>query len=174
MPIPYKKPYSQGRRSTSGGPRDQQRRQSQESLIVYDQNDLIESLKEQIKLLKNRQETKLFTNKQIDDEIIKVVKEETVKYKERITELENENNVLKNNLQNKDALIEQLKQVKNLDNEVVIEKSGRPKMEKAFVDPIEKDFNDVELHIETKETVGMSKEDVAGKVDKLKKLLGKV
>lgn len=173
MPIIYKKPYSQGRRSTSGGPRDQQRRQLQASLINQEQVDLIKSLKEQIKLLKNQSETKLFTNEQMDIEIIKVVKEETVKYKEEVDELKNEVSKLKDVIQNKDILIEQLKQIKDVSSGPAI-KLDRPTIEKTFIDPIEKDFRNIETHIKTKDIVGMSSKDVAGKVDKLKKLLGKI
>lgn len=175
MPITYKKPYNQGRRSASGGPRDQQRRQLQTSLVDQNQTDLIGSLKEQIKLLKNQPEIKSFTNEQIDDEIIKAVKEETVKYRERIKELENENNMLKINIQNKETLIEQLKQIKK--TVAVAEtksESDRPKIEVSFIDPIEKDFENVEAHIKTEEVAGAGKENMLDKAAKLKKLLGKV
>jgi TolA-binding protein len=175
MPIPYKKPYTQGKRSASGGPRDQQRRQLQEVLISQNQIDLVDSLKAQIKLLKDQPETKPFTDEQIDDEIIKAVKEETVKYRERINELENENSMLKINIQNKEILIEQLKQVKGSMGIIETENEpDRPKIKTSFIDPIEKDFGNVETHIKTKEVAGDGKENMFDKAAKLKKLLGKV
>lgn len=170
MPIPYKKPYNQGRRSTSGGPRDQQQRQLQVASVDQDQIDLIASLKEQIKLLKN---TSQFTNEQINDEIIKVVKEETIKYKEQVDKLKSENDKLKNELENKNILIEQLKEISPRAVEVQ-SISDRPEIKPIFIDPIEKEFKSVESHIKIEEVSNTGKEDTLDKVNKLKTLLGKV
>jgi hypothetical protein len=172
MPIPYKKPYTQGKRSVSGGPRDQQRRQLQEVLISQNQIDLVDSLKAQIKLLKDQPETKTLTNEQIDDEIIKAVKEETVKYRELIRNLELENDKLKNKLENKNILIEQLKEISSCAVEVQ-PVSGRPEIEPTFIDPIEKEFKSMESHIKIEEVSNIGKDDMINKVTKLKELLGK-
>ena len=172
MPIPYKKPYNQSGRSYSGGPRDHQLRQLYDSVIDKSQADLVESLREQIELLKNQPGTKSLTNEQINEEIIEAVKEETVKYRESIKNLELENGQLKDSLHNKDILIEQFKRISGPSTKIE-SKSDRPRMEEAFIDPIEKEFNGIETHINTEDTVSISKKDLDGKVDKLKKLLGK-
>ena len=169
MPINYNKPKD--RLIFPRGPRDLQRKQLREANTDPTQVELIESLQAQIKLLKE-QPTSIVDEK-INDEIIKVVKEETIKYKEQINKLELENNKLKDSLNNKDILIEQLKRISSSAVEAS-PVSDRPEIEESFIDPIEKDLNNVESHIDTEETIGMSKEDMTGKVDKLKKLLGKI
>jgi hypothetical protein len=170
MPINYNKPKD--RLIFSRGPRDLQRKQLREANSDPTQIELIESLQAQIKLLKEQHTS--ISDEKVNNEIIKVVKEETIKYKEQINELKLENSKLKDFIHNKDILIEQLKQINlNPDSVTITAESNRPKIEESFIDPIEKDLNNIESHIETKETIGMSKEDIDGKVEKLKKLLGK-
>lgn len=166
MGINYnKKNITKDRQIFSRGPRDLQRKQRQEVSVDN-------KLQKQIELLNKQLKKAPLTGEQIDEEIIKAVKEETVKYREQINKLENEIIKLKDIINNKEILIEQLKKIPA--GAVKIEtESDRPKIIEVFIDPIEKDLKNIESHIETKETVGMSKEDVAGKVDKLKKLLGK-
>jgi TolA-binding protein len=173
MPIPYKKPYTQGKRATSGGPRDQQRRQLQDFLVDQNQIDLIDSLKEQIKLLKDTPKVSQFTDEQIDNEIVKAVKEETIKYRELIKDLESENDKLKNELENKNILIEQLREISSRAVEVQ-SISDRPEIKPIFIDPIEKEFKSVESHIKIEEVSNTGKDDTVNKVTKLKELLGKV
>lgn len=168
MGINYnKKNIIKDRQIFSRGPRDLQRKQQE---APFDNE-----LREQIKHLNEQLKKAPITNEQIDLEIIKGVKEETVKYKEKINKLENEVSKLKDIVQNKEILIEQLKQIKEISPDAVkIEtKPDRPIIEEVFIDPIDTDFGDVESYIKTKETVGMNKEDVDRKVGKLKKLLGK-
>jgi translation initiation factor 2B subunit (eIF-2B alpha/beta/delta family) len=169
MPINYNKPKD--RLIFPRGPRDLQRKQLREANTDPTQIELIESLQAQIKLLKEQPTS--MSDEKINNEIIKVVKEETIKYKEQIDKLELENNKLKDSLNNKDILIEQLKRISSSAVEAS-PVSDRPEIEESFIDPIEKDLNNVESHIDTEETIGMSKEDMTGKVDKLKKLLGKI
>jgi len=167
MGINYnKKSIIKDRQIFSRGPRDLQRKQQEESSF-----NITNELREQIKYL--NEQLKKTSNEQIDHEIIKGVKEETIKYKEKINKLENEVSKLKDIIENKDVLIEQLKQIKEISSGAVI-KPDRPIIEEVFIDPIDTDFDDVESYIKTKETVGMNKEDVDRKVDKLKKLLGKM
>lgn len=164
MGINYnKKNIIKDRQIFSRGPRDLQRKQQE---APFDNE-----LREQIKHLNEQLKKAPITNEQIDLEIIKGVKEETIKYKEKINKLENEVSKLKDIVQNKEILIGQLKQIKEISPSVVIE-PDRPVIEESFIDPIEKDFEDVESYIKTDESIGMNKEIVAGKVNKLKKLLG--
>ena len=164
MGINYnKKNIIKDRQIFSRGPRDLQRKQQE---APFDNE-----LREQIKHLNEQLKKAPITNEQIDLEIIKGVKEETIKYKEKINKLENEVSKLKDIVQNKEILIGQLKQIKEISPSVVIE-TDRPVIEESFIDPIEKDFEDVESYIKTDESIGMNKEIVAGKVNKLKKLLG--
>jgi len=155
------------------GPRDLQRRQLQQASVEEPKAELLESLRAQIKLLQAQLDSNVVSDKELNDEIATVIKKETAKHKERINELETENSILKSTIQNSEILIEQLKQIKIADSKLEVVDVERPKIEEAFIDPIEKDFDSVESHIETKETIGMSKEDVVDKVSKLKKLLGK-
>ena len=50
-----------------------------------------------------------------------------------------------------ESVIEQLKQVNRADSKPEVIDTERPKIEEAFIDPIERDFDNVESHIETKE-----------------------
>lgn len=168
MGIGYnKKNIIKDRQIFSRGPRDLQRKQQEEASF-----NITNELREQIKYL--NEQLKKTSNEQIDLEIIKCVKEETIKYKEKINKLENEVSKLKDIIQNKEILIEQLKQIKEISTDAVkIEtKPDRPIIEEVFIDPIDTDFGDVESYIKTDESIGMNKEIVAGKVNKLKKLLG--
>jgi hypothetical protein len=169
MPINYNKPKD--RLIFPRGPRDLQRKQLREANTDPTQAELIKSLQEQIKLLKE-QPTSIVDEK-INDEIIKVVKEETIKYKEQIDKLELENNKLKDSLNNKDILIEQLKRI-NLNSGVEIDESFKPVIDPVFIDPIEKEFKTVESHIKIEKVSSVGKEDTLDKVNKLKTLLGKV
>ena len=173
MGLTYNKKSSKDRLILPRGPRDLQRRQLQQASVGESQAELLESLRVQIKLLQDQLDSSAVSDKELNDEIADVIKKETAKHRERINVLENENSVLKSTIQNSEILIEQLKHLNTVDAKPEMVDTERPKIEEAFIDPIEKDFDSVESHIETKETVGMSKEDVIDKVDKLKKLLGK-
>ena len=172
MPINYNKPKD--RLIFPRGPRDLQRKQLQKANIDPTQVELIESLQAQIKLLKE-QPTSIVDEK-VNDEIIKVVKEETIKYKEQIDKLELENSKLKDSLNNKDILIEQFKQLKqiNLNTSIETDESFKPVIDPVFIDPIEKEFKSVESHVRTEKVSGAGKEETLDKVNKLKALLGKV
>lgn len=174
MGLTYNKKSNKDRLILPRGPRDLQRRQLQQANVDEPQTELLESLRAQIKLLQNQLDSSAVSDKELNDEIADVIKKETAKHRERINVLENENSVLKSTIQNSEILIEQLKQIKIADSKLEMVDTERPKIEEAFIDPIERDFDNVESHIETKETVGMSKKDVTDKVGKLKKLLGKV
>lgn len=169
MPINYNKPKD--RLIFPRGPRDLQRKQLREATTDPTQIELIESLQEQIKLLKEQPTS--MSDEKVNDEIIKVVKEETVKYKEQINKLELENSKLKDSLNNKDILIEQLKRI-NLNSGVETDESFKPVIDPVFIDPIEKEFKSVESHVRTEKVSGAGKEETLDKVNKLKALLGKV
>lgn len=173
MGLTYNKKSSKDRLILPRGPRDLQRRQLQQADVGSSKTELLDSLRAQIKLLQEQLKSSTVSDKELNDEIATVIKKETAKHIERINILENENILLKTKIENSEILIEQLKQIKVADAKQVTIDTERPKIEESFIDPIEKDFNNVESHIETKETVGMSKEDVVDKVGKLKKLLGK-
>ena len=173
MGLTYNKKSSKDRLILPRGPRDLQRRQLQQASVDGSQEELLESLRSQIKLLQDQLNSSTVSDKELNDEIADVIKKETAKHRERINILENENSVLKSTIQNSEILIEQLKHLNIADSKPEVVDTERPKIEEAFIDPIERDFDSVESHIETKETVGMSKKDVTDKVGKLKKLLGK-
>lgn len=175
MPIPYKKPYTQGRCSTSGGPRDLQRKQLQREGIDGLQIELLESLHAQIKLLKDQLNSSSESDKDFNDEVSNIIKKETAKHRKRINELEKENEILQAKIQNSDVLIEQLKQIKVVDSSVRPDEPepDRPVIEEIFVDPIENELDVTESHIKTEETIGAGKEAMLDQVFKLKKLLGK-
>lgn len=80
MGITYNKEYKSKNRSiVTTGPRDHQRKQAM-SPVMSDQSDLIIELREQIKELKSKinEQGSLFTSEQVNDEIIKSVKAETM------------------------------------------------------------------------------------------------
>lgn len=175
MAIKYNKQgVKKDRRVFSSGPRDLQRKQKQmqESIIDVDQSELLKQLNLQIKLLKDQLNSSVVSDEKLNEEISTAIKKETAKHRERINELENKNNILKSTIENKDVLIEQLKQIKVVDTE----KSNyvESEIEQVFVDPIEKDIKPVESHIEVGTSLTIGKKDVADKVSKLKNLLGKM
>lgn len=156
------------------GPRDLQKRQQQQADISGPQTELLEALRAQINLLQEQLNSSSIADEKLNDEVSAIIKEETAKHKKRINQLENENEVLKAKIGNSDVLIGQLRQLKT-DN-VIQERVDfeRPKIEAAFIDPIEKDIKEVEDHIKTEEFIGDGKEAMTSKVDKLKQLLGKI
>lgn len=195
MAITYNKKLPANKYLSSGGPRDQQRRQlrefKSEPSISTDQSELIVSLKAQVGLLKKQAQTttKGLTGEQIDEEIIKAVKEETAKHRKYVKELkkvvkkheasirvlENEAIQLKGAIENKDILIEQLKQIKVAapaeKSESVYDEIG---IDPVYVDPIEKDFEPLEEHLDIDTTLTVTKKGMNEKVGKLKALLGKM
>ena len=173
MVIRYNK--SKDRLILPRGPRDLQRRQLQETNIGEVQSELLESLRAQIKLLQEQLDSSAASDKELNDDIAEVIKKETAKNRKIIDKLENENNKLKDKIDNSDILIEQLKQIKttHVDDQYGVV-SDRPKIEDAFIDPIEKDFDEVESHIETEQLTLEEKDHMFDKVNKLKKLLGKM
>ena len=173
MGITYNK--SKDRLILPRGPRDLQRRQLQETNVGEAQSELLESLRDQIKLLQEQLDSSAVSDKELNDDIAEVIKKETAKHRKRIDKLENENDKLNAAIQNSDVLIEQLKQIKTIPVTNQYDTvSDRPKIEEAFIDPIEKEFDGIESHIKTEETIGLDKKDMLDKADKLKKLLGKV
>lgn len=203
MTITYNKKFPANKYLSSGGPRDQQRRQAQEfrgtSITVpnVDQMELIVSLKAQVELLKRQATTKGLTGEQVDEEIIKAVKEETAKhrkyvkdlkkivkkYEETVRTLENDVIQLKGSIENKDVLIEQLKQIKvvapaekfdtDTDTDTVAD-YDEVEIDPVFIDPIEKDFEPLEEHLDIDTTLTVTKKGMNEKVGKLKALLGKM
>ena len=156
----------------SSGPRDLQRKQLQKNEVHV---ELLESLQSQIKLLKKQLEQTSISDSKLNDEIAAAIKDETSKYKEQIIKLENENTRLKDSVQNKDILIEQLKNLKSsVDNvEEDVGYAYRPKIETTLIDPIEKDLAGAESHIKIEQLTLKGKDNMSDKVSKLKKLLGK-
>jgi hypothetical protein len=168
---------------------------------------LIEELRSQLLKLQEQLENKLvsnsgFTAEQVDDEIIKAVKSETVNIKAQHeiekNNLQNKIESLEKELDHKNELIQQLKTQQpaidnnlsvllsetnrkieamastiNFNREETITNSDRPKMETIFVDPIEKEMN-VERHFEVEEISMNEKTQLDDKVNKLKGLLGKL
>lgn len=175
MTIEYNKPKKRKDRIIlPRGPRDLQRRQTQEVKSGSDNTKLLENLNEQIQNLQGQLNSGSIDNESLDEKIMVAIKKETAKYKERIVELEGEINILKSNIENKDILIEQLKQVRvDVTSEAVVD-LDIPVIEETFIDPIEKELEVVTSHIKNEETIGAGKEVMNDQVAKLKKLLGKV
>ena len=172
MGLTYNKKGSKDRLILPRGPRDLQRRQLQQASVDGSQEELLESLRSQIKLLQDQLNSSTVSDKELNDEIADVIKKETAKHRERINILENENSVLKSTIQNSEILIGQLKQIKMVDTESSV--YNDPEIDPVFVDPIEKDLEPVESHIEVETGFTMGKKDISDKVSKLKDLLGKM
>ena len=173
MAIKYNKPKNtKNRLIFPRGPRDLQRRQQQAD-VGGSQTELLEALRAQINLLQEQLNSSAVADEKLNDEVSAIIKEETAKHKKRINQLENENEVLKAKIENSDVLIGQLRQLKTAN--IIQERMDfeRPKIEAAFIDPIEINLNDVESHIKTEEVAGSGKKEMSDKVSKLKKLLGK-
>ena len=154
------------------GPRDLQRRQLQQVSVDDHKAELLESLRAQIKLLQDQLDSNVISDKGLNDEIAIVIKKETAKHRERINKLENENKILESKIQNSDILIEQLKQIKITDTENSVYDGSEP--ETIFIDPIEKNLDPIESHIDIDTSFTVGKEVMSGKVNKLKELLGKI
>lgn len=172
MGFTYNKKSSKDRLILPRGPRDLQRRQLQQASVDEPQTELLESLRSQIKLLQDQLDSSAVSDKELNDEIADVIKKETAKHRERINILENENSVLKSTIQNSEMLIEQLKQIKMVDTESSV--YNEPEIDPVFVDPIEKDLEPIESHIEVETELTIGKKDISDKVSKLKELLGKM
>jgi hypothetical protein len=195
MGIVYNKKFqSKDQKVMPTGPRDRQLRQTNQT-INYDQSLLIDELRSQISKLQEQLDNKSsisgYTPEQVDEEIVKSVKLETLNLK---TQHEIEKNKLQNKIESLEETIQQLKfnqdnnsilteekitalileATKNMSsNSESIVANARPQMETVFVDPAEID-GDVENHISIPETFPIEKEDMNSKVNKLKDLLGKL
>lgn len=191
MGIVYNKEFqSKDNRITHSSPRDRQIKQIAQ-ISNTDQSLLIEELRNQISNLQKQLEEKSntycgYTAEQVDEEIIKAVKSETLN-------LKTQHEIEKNKLQTRIELLEET--IKNNNNSNLTEdriiqilseatknlsfhpelsiKSDRPQMETVFVDPAEIN-NKIEHHINITETSLLEKEDMSSKVNKLKGLLGKL
>lgn len=175
MAINYNK-KTKDRRIFSSGPRDLQRKQLQKSTTDETQVKLLESLQFQIKLLKEQLEKNSIPDNVLNDEIVETIKKETSKYKEQVVKLKNENTRLKDSIQNKNILIEQLRKLNSWELVKAAEDKDpdRPKIETTLIDPVEKDLDGAESHIKTEQLILKEKDNMSDKVSKLKKLLGKM
>jgi hypothetical protein len=190
MGIVYNKEFqSKDQRITHSSPRDRQIKQIAQ-ISNTDQSLLIEELRSQISKLQGQLEKRSdascgYTAEQVDEEIIKAVKAETLNLK---TQHEIEKNKLQSKIEsledtiknNNSSLTEEkimhllTEATKNLSSHSGgIIKSDRPQMETVFVDPAETDGK-IEHHINIIETSLLEKEDMNSKVSKLKGLLGKL
>lgn len=172
MGLTYNKKSSKDRLILPRGPRDLQRRQLQQVSVTEPQTGLLESLRAQIKLLQDQLASSAVSDKELNDEIATVIKKETAKHRERINELEKENEVLNAKIENAGVLIEQLKQIKMVDAEIFT--YNESEIAPVFVDPIEKDMDPIESNIEVGTSLTVGKESMNDKVNKLKDLLGKM
>lgn len=195
MGLTYNKEFkSKDRRIMPTGPRDRQIKQTGQ-ILSSDQSLLIDELRSQISKLQEQLDNKSnisgYTPEQVDEEIIKAVKLETLnlraqheieksKLQNKIESLEETIQQFKNNQNNNSGLTEERimsllsEATKNLSiNMDTIIKSDRPQMETIFVDPIEKEIN-VEKHFEVREEPMNEKIQLDDKVNKLKGLLGKL
>ena len=112
---------------------------------------------------------------------VSVLKEKLIEKVKRIEFLEEQKPVTDNNVTA--LLAEATKKIETLSLQMasagtadaVILDTNRPQMETVFVDPIEKEAK-VEKHfdVEVEDVTTNKKEEMAGKVDKLKNLLGKL
>ena len=142
--------------------------------------------KEQVRTLQDklsqepRSNSGLFTPEQVDDEIIKAVQSETsslkIDYERKIKKIELENVELKNEIirlkekiDSKDELIQQLKETPTIYDE---KDDDRPQIETVFVDPLERVEKEVESYITVEDVTPDQKEDMFEKVGRLKELIG--
>ena len=179
--MEYKKQIIKGhRRLDGGGPRDQIRR--------------IKALKDPVTFAGNvTKETKsedLFTGEELDQQIINATDKIDLKVKE--LKLINENlnkriSDLTSIITDKDGVISNLTDMNNRLSETISklgssekisinyvdEDTDRPTMNPVFVDPIDTSAEEELIpHIVVKDISNKEKEDVNGKVNKLKSLLG--
>ena len=122
---------------------------------------------------------------------LKAVKEETAKHRkyvkdlkkivkkheETIRTLENDVIQLKGSIENKDVLIEQLKQIKVVapaEKSDTVTDYDEVEIDPVFIDPIEKDFEPLEEHLDIDTTLTVAKKGMNEKVMKLKEMLGKM
>lgn len=196
---------SDGRRLTAGGPRDQQRRiqesKDQESLIIALKNEITHlrgiTAPGQSVIDKN-----LFTGEQVDSEIRKAVTEALIvkegEFRIKIDKLNEslENEKAKNiKLTAELSFFEKLIDEKENNLKLEIERnsqlmtqlsapagegaiyadSGRPQIERTFIDPLEKDSGEyLRPHIESEKLKGTEKEKIYSNVNKLKELMNKL
>lgn len=175
MAITYNKKGTKDRLILPRGPRDLQRRQLQKENVSEPQNELLEALNSQIQLLQEQLNSSKVSDDKVNEEVSEVIKKETAKQRERINELEKENSILKSKIENSDVLIEQLKQIKIVDNRGSsdYDDSGI-EIEDVFIDPIEKDIDPIESHIDIDTSLTLDRKDMSDKANKLKALLGKM
>lgn len=199
--MKYKKEHIKpnGRRLTSGGPRDLQRRQQQ-----IDHGDLIKELKDEVnklsKELIERPVVNGYSGEQMDDEIRSAVTEAVNGLKQEIKQRGKQEKGIIIELKEKEKELEKVKdehgkEIKKLlkdhgekleqlttsiinskqQESVVIEdyESGRPQIETVFIDPLEDDAGkDLTPFLDVKDVSIDEKENMFGKVSKLKELLG--
>lgn len=188
MVINYKKEVIKpdGRKLTRGGPRDQQRR-VQES---KDQKLLITALRYEIEQLQRNEITKpvvgkdLFTGEQVDDEIRKAVTESVAKKEVEKVKLISEIGALTKLIKEKDKSLkierervaQLMAQLSVAGKEgVIYEDPERPKIERTFIDPLEKDIDDYLVpHIVSEEIKTVEEDNIYSSIDKLKGLMGKL
>lgn len=142
-------------------------------------NEEIEkAIKAETAELRAKLEIKEHSARSLNTEISRL-EAELVEKKETIKELRSQKPVTDNNVTA--LLAEATKKIEALSMQVLsstgqeaIVDPDRPQMETVFVDPIERDSN-VEKHFDVeKEDKTNKKDEMAGKVDKLKNLLGKL
>lgn len=162
-----------GRVTQMKGPRDYQRDQNNDSLVV-ELRKQINKLERKLKSVDNK---KQFTAEQMDAEIRDAAKsaieETSIRYKKKIKILESELEVVEEKLKLKEEMIEILKSKVVLKEEDLIVEKDRPKMKNVFVDPLDRKAEDGLVSYIDVENISMDeKENIQEKVDKLKLLLG--
>ncbi len=176
-----------GRKLVSGGPRDLQRRQTNQQTGELDLNSLKKELRvlreDLLKTQTQQAPTGFFSPEQVDEEIRKAVEQavtETIEslkntdHQTKTDKLKKEIDHLKNNLVMREELITILKSRSHINN-ITEEGSDRPKMEQQFIDPLEKDSGKgLKSHIDIADVTTSEKDNMSEKVDKLKNLLGKL
>lgn len=186
--MKYEKEYMRGdgRRLLRGGPRDMQRRQKLMEQQSYEDAALIEVLRDEINNLKselsNRPKSKgngEFTAEELNEEVNKAVastiSELEDKHKKEIDKLKIKLVKLETQLENKDSMIKELKDLLSSHGArttVPAEEDDRPKMDEPFIDPLEEGAGDnLEAHLKSNDSE--EEEDMNDKVSKLKNIMGK-
>ncbi len=144
MAIKYNKEFVKpdGRKLTSGGPRDLQRRQQLAAQQSYDQTDLINELKKEIanlsiQLAKKEVPTQGFTGEQVDEEVRKAVAgaidEVTASHKKKTKELKSAVEAFK---KNEEKLLKRIEEFEvstaGLNNEIAKLKENEKDLEREI------------------------------------------
>ncbi len=155
-------PVVDGKLFTGSQVDDEIRKAVMEALEVKEKQSSIKvnKLKKEISELKKKLENIKFENVELKSEVKSL--EKLIEEKDSSLKLERERNLqLTAQLSNKD--------------EFFYEESDRPKMKRAFIDPLEKDSDGhLKPHIESKEVKIKEQNKIHSNVDKLRGLMGKL